>query len=95
MSDPSGRLIPNGVTASVKIVIVDGLAVFQWNPLYVARRFFLVEKEGAKDRGVVCDTIYEPRTQKCLTKYDGLGKESIRDKILGQLKALNANVKQQ
>ena len=93
MSDPSGRLIPHGVSARLTVLITDGLAVFSFNPVYLARRFANVEIQLSKEKGEACNTRYMSRVQKVITTYPGKSKEEIKDIIEDQLKKLNEGVK--
>ena len=93
MSDPSGRLIPFGVSAKLSVIISDGLAVFSFNPVFLARRFAGVEIQLAREKGELCNTRYVSRVQKAVTTYLGKSKEEIKEIIEGQLDELNKGVK--
>ena len=93
MSDPTGRLIPYGVTAKLSVIISDGLAVFSFNPVFLAKRFYNVEMQLCKDNGELCNTRYFPRLQKAVTTYLGKSKEEIKIIIEAQLDKLNKGVK--
>jgi len=93
MSDPSGRLIPFGVSAKLRVLISDGLAVFSFNPVFLAKRFAVVEIQLSKEQGEKCNTRYVQRLQKAITVYPGKSKEEIKDIIESQLDELNKGVK--
>lgn len=93
LSDPSGKFIPLGVNAKVSVIISDGLAIFSFNPVWLAKRFAMIEIELCKSKGLPINTVFHARTQKSMTVYPGKTKEEIKDIIRSELDRMNSNVK--
>ena len=93
MSDPTGKIIPVGVNAKLKVIVSDGVAVFSFNPVWLTKRFANIEIELRKDKGLPQTTSFHARTQKSITVYPGKTKEEIRKIIEEQLDSFKKNVK--
>lgn len=92
MNDPKGKLIPRGVMETLQVQIADQVATFWFKDGRTTERFAKTAIALEKEKGKL-NTIFLPRVQKAITKYEGKSKEEIRDIILNQLKQMGANLK--
>ena len=93
MSDSKGIMIPAGVKETLTIEIADEIATFHFKDGKTTKRWADLEIETNIREGKPANTIYLPRLQKAITKYEGWSKEAIRDYLLNQLNQLNLNIK--
>ena len=84
IADKTGRLIPHGVTETVNILIIDGLATFRFKDGRICKRMASVSSELEKKNNAPETTIWIERLQQALTKYPGKSKEEIRDSLVSQ-----------
>lgn len=86
LGDKTGKLIPSGVTETLRCEIIDELLVFRFNDSKTTRRFALLDNELGQDKR----TIFNMRIQKALTSYPGKTKEEIRDLVMERFKEWGA-----
>jgi len=93
MKDPSGRLIPKGITETINIIIADGAATYFFTNKRITQKFAFIEIEADKKAKLPETTKYLDRLGKAIKIYPGKNKEEIKKIILKELTKLNFNAR--
>jgi len=77
-------IIPKGTKETLKIEVVDGIAVYKFNDCKTTRRF----ADGQNEDGV--ESKYNERLQKTICIYPDMSQKEIVEHITKRLKELGA-----
>lgn len=82
IADKTGKLIPGGVTETLRCEIVDELCIFRFNDSKTTRRFVNLDNEITKEKGEISRSLFNQRLQKGVTHYPGKKKEEIKELLM-------------
>lgn len=90
LGDKTGKLIPSGVTETLRCEIVDELCLFRFNDSRTTRKFVMLDNEISSQKGELKRSIFNVRLSKGMTSYPGKKKEEIKELLMVTFKQWGA-----